>query len=214
MLLKCFTQYTTKFRKLRNGHRTGNVSFHSNPKKGSAKQCSNYHTIALISYASKAMLKILKARLQQYVNQEYLDVQAGFRKCRGTRGQIANTHWIIEKARAFQKNVYFCFINYIKDFDCVDHNKQRKILKEMETPDHLTCILRNLYAGQEAIVRTKHGTMLWFKIGKGVHQGCILSPCLFNLQAEYIMQNAILDELQAGINIAGRNINNLRWEKY
>ena len=104
------------------------------------------------------MLKILKARLQQYVNQEYLDVQAGFRKCRGTRGQIANTHWIIEKARAFQKNVYFCFINYIKDFDCVDHNKQRKILKEMETPDHLTCILRNLYAGQEATVRTGHGS--------------------------------------------------------
>ena len=162
MLLKCFTQYTTKFRKLRNGHRTGNVSFHSNPKIGSAKQCSNYHTIALISYASKAMLKILKARLQQYVNQEYLDVQAGFRKCRGTRGQIANTHWIIEKARAFQKNVYFCFINYIKDFDCVDHNKQRKILKEMETPDHLTCILRNLYAGQEATVRTRHRTTNWF----------------------------------------------------
>ena len=162
MLLKCFTQYTTKFRKLRNGHRTGNVSFHSNPKIGSAKQCSNYHTIALISYASKAMLKILKARLQQYVNQEYLDVQAGFRKCRGTRGQIANTHWIIEKARAFQKNVYFCFINYIKDFDCVDHNKQRKILKEMETPDHLTCILRNLYAGQEATVRTGHRTTNWF----------------------------------------------------
>ena len=166
MLLKCFTQYTTKFRKLRNGHRTGNVSFHSNPKIGSTKQCSNYHTIALISYASKAMLKILKARLQQYVNQEYLDVQAGFRKCRGTRGQIANTHWIIKKARAFQKNVYFCFINYIKDFDCVDHNKQRKILKEMETPDHLTCILRNLYAGQEATVRTRHRTTNWFQIGK------------------------------------------------
>ena len=116
MLLKCFTQYTTKFRKLRNGHRTGNVSFHSNPKIGSAKQCSNYHTIALISYASKAMLKILKARLQQYVNQEYLDVQAGFRKCRGTRGQIANTHWIIEKARAFQKNIYLCFT--VKESAC------------------------------------------------------------------------------------------------
>jgi len=110
-----------------------------------------------------------------------------------------------------EKNIYYCFIDYTKAFNGVDHNKLWKILKEMGIPDHLTCLLRKLYAGQEAIVRTGHGTMLWFKIGKGAHQGCILSPCLFNLQAQYIMQNAILDELQAGINIAGRNINNLRY---
>ena len=118
------------------------------------------------------------------------------------------------KGKRVPENTYFYFTDYSKAFDSVDYNKLWKILKEMGISDHHSCLLRNLYAGQEAIVRTKHGTMLWFKIGKGVHQGCILSPCLFNLQAEYIMQNAILDELQAGINIAGRNINNLRWEKY
>ena len=119
--------------------------------------------------------------------------------------------WIIEKAREFQKNIYFCFIGYAKAFDCVDHNKLWKILKEMEIPDHLTCLLRNLYAGQEAIVRTGHGTTDWFQIGKGVCQGCILSPCLFNLYTEYIMRNAGLEEAQAGIKIAGRNIKNLRY---
>ena len=181
------------------------------PKKGNAKECSNYHTIALISHASKVMLKILQARLQQYVNRELPDVQAGFRKGRGTRDQIANIRWIMEKAREFQKNIYFCFIDYAKAFDCVDHNKLWKILKEMGIPDHLTCLLRNLYAGQEATVRTGHGTTDWFQIGKGVHQGCILSPCLFNLYAEYIMRNAGLEEAQAGIKIAGRNINNLRY---
>ena len=155
------------------------------------------------------MLRILQARLQQYVNRELPDVQTGFRKGKGTRDQIANIHWIIEKAREFQKNIYFCFIDYAKDFDCVDHNKLWKIIKEMGKPDHLTCLLRNLYASQEAIVRTEHGTMDCFQIWKGVHQGCILSSCLFNLYAEYIMQNARLDEAQAGINIAGRNINNL-----
>ena len=156
------------------------------------------------------MLKILQARLQQYVNRELPDVQAGFRKGRGTRDQIANIHWIMEKAREFQKNIYFCFIDYAKAFDCVDHNKLWKMLKEMGVPDHLIGLLRNLYAGQEATVRTEHGTSDWFQIGQGVRQGCILSSCLFNLYAEYIMRNAVLDEAQAGIKLAGRNINNLR----
>ena len=157
------------------------------------------------------MLKILQVKLQQYMNHELPDVQAGFRKRRGTRDQIANISWIIEKAREFQKNIYFCFIDYAKAFDCVDHNKLWKILKEMGIPDHLTCLLRNLHAGQEATVRTGHGTTDWFQIGKGVHQGCILSPCLFNLYAEYIMRNTGPDEAQAGIKISGRNINNLRY---
>ena len=179
-------------------------------KKGNAKECSNYRTIALISHASKVMLKILQAKLQQYVNHEHPDVQVGFRKGRGTRDQIADICWIIEKAREFQKNIYFCFISYAKAFDCVDHNKPWEILKEMGILDHLTCLLRNIYAGQEATVRTGHGTMDWFQIGKGVHQGSILSPCLFNLYAEYIMKITGLDEAQAGSKIAGRNINNLR----
>ena len=146
------------------------ISFHSNPKEINAKECSNYHTIALISHASKVMLKILQARLQQYVNRELPDVQAGFRKGRRTRDQIANIHWIIEKARGFQKNIYFCFIDYAKAFDLVDHNKLWKILQEMGIPDHLTCFLRNLYAGQE----TGHGTTDWFQIRKVPTQGCIL----------------------------------------
>ena len=157
------------------------------------------------------MLKTLQARLQQYVNRELPDVQAGFRKGRGIKDQIANICWIIKKAREFQKNICFCFIDYAKVFDCVDHNKFWKILKEMGLPDHLTCLLRNLYAGQEATVRTGQETMDWFKIGKRVCQSCILSPCLFNLYAEYIMRNAGLEEAQAGIKIAGRNINNLRY---
>ena len=157
------------------------------------------------------MLKILQARLQQYMNHELPDVQAGFRKGGGTRDQIANIRWIMEKAREFQKNIYFCFIDYAKAFDCVDHNKLWKILKEMGIPDHLTCLLRNLYAGQEATVRTGPGTTDWFQIWKGVGQGCILSPCLFNLYAEYIMRNAGLEEAQAGIKIVGRNTNNLRY---
>ena len=135
--------------------------------------------------------------------------QAGFRKGRGTRDQIANICWIMEKAREFQKNIYFCFIDYTKAFDCVDHNKLWKILQEMGIPDHLTCLLRNLCAGQEATIRTGHGTTDWFQIGKGLCQGCILSPCLFNLYAEYIRQSARLDEAQAGIKISGRNINKL-----
>jgi len=140
------------------------------PKKGNAKEFSSYCTIALISHTSKVMLKILQARLQQYVNHELPDVQAGFRKGRGTRDQIANIRWIIKKAREFQKNIYFCFVDYAKAFDCVDHNKLWKILKEMRMPDHLTCLLRNLYAGHEATVRTGHRTTDWFQIGKGVHQ--------------------------------------------
>ena len=239
------------------------VSFHSSPKvRQCQKKCSNYCTIALISHASKVMLKILQTRLRQYMNWELPGVQAGFRKDRGTRDQIANIHWIIEKAREFQKNICFCFIKYTKAFDCVDHNKlwkflkvigipdhliclmrnlvcgsrsnsynqtwknrlvqnwERsmsrlhnklwKILQEMEIPDHITCLLRDLYASQEATVRTRYGTTDWFQIGKGLRQGCILSPCLFNLYPEYIMWNAGPDELQAGIKIAGRNINSFR----
>jgi len=181
------------------------------PKKGNAKEYSNYCTIALNSHTSKVMLKILQARLQQYMNRELPDVQAGLRKGRGTRDQIANIPWIIGKSREFQKNIYFCFTDYTKVFDCVDHNKQWKIIQEMEILDHLNCRLRNLYAGQEATVRTGQGITDWFKTGKGVHQGCVLSPCLFNLYAEYIMRNARLDEAQAGIKTTGRNINNLRY---
>ena len=157
------------------------------------------------------MVKILQARAQQYLNWELPDVQAGFRKDRGTRDQIANICWIIEKARDFQKNIYFCFIDYTKDFDSVDQNNMWKILKEMGMLDHLTWLLRNLYAGQEATLRTEHGTTDWFQIRKGVCQGYIMSPCLFNFYAEYIMWNARLDEAQAGIKIAGKSINNLRY---
>ena len=168
------------------------------------------------------MLKILQAKLQQSVNCEIPDVQAGFRKCRGTRGPTANIHWSIEKARVIQRNICCCFIDYAKAFDCVDHNKLENSSSlewdwmewngmEMGIPDHLTCLLRNLFAGQEATVRTGHETTDWFHIRKGVHQGCILLPCLFNLYAEYTMRNAGLDEAQAGIRIAGRNINNLRY---
>ena len=159
------------------------VRFHSNPYERQCQKCSNYCTIALISHTCKVMLKILQTRLQQYVNHELPEVQAGFRKGRGTRDQIANICWLIEKAIEFQKNIYFCFIDYANAFHCVDHDKMWKILKEMGTPDHLTCLLRNLYAGQEATVRNRHGTTDWFKIGKGVRQGSILSPCLFNLHA-------------------------------
>ena len=178
------------------------VSFHSNPKEG-----SNYCTIALITYASKVMLKILQFRLQQYVNRELTDVQAGFKKGRGIRDQIVNIQWINKKAREFQKNIYFCFIDYAKAFDCVDHSKLWKILKEMGILDHLTCFLKNLYAA----VRTGHGTTDWFQVGKGVCQGCILSPCSFNLYAEYSTSNAGLEEAQAGIKNAGRNISNFRY---
>ena len=167
MLWKCCTQYASKFGKLSSGHRTIFIPI---PKKGNAKECSNYHTVALISHTSKVLLNIVQARLQQHVNHEFPDVQARFRKGRWTRDQIANIRWIIEKAREYQKNIYFCFIDYAKAFDCVDHSKLWKILQEMRIPDHLTCFLRNLYLGQEATVRTGHGTTDWFQIRNGVCQ--------------------------------------------
>ncbi|ELR53760.1 Retrovirus-related Pol polyprotein from type-1 retrotransposable element R2, partial [Bos mutus] len=178
------------------------------PKKGTAKECSNYCTIALISQD-----------IDYHSLGNIVGPYSAFRKGRGSRGQIANICWIIEKARENQKNIYFClgcrcllrFIDYAKAFDCVDHNKLWKILKDMEIPDHQTCLLRNLYTCKEATVRTGHGTTDWFQIGKGVRQRCILSPCLFNLYAEYIMRNTRLEETQAGIKIARRNINNLRY---
>ena len=162
------------------------------------------------------MLKILEARHQQSMNHELPDVQVGFRKGRGTRDQIAYIRWVIEKAREFQKknknkNIYFCFIDYAKALDYVDHNKLWEILKEMGIPDHLTYLLRNLYESQEVTVRTGHGTTDWLQIGKGVCQGCILSPCIFNLYAEYIMRNTRLEEAQARIKIAGINIDDLRY---
>ena len=193
-------------------HRTGKGQFSfQSQRKAMSKNVQTTTQLHSSHTLSKVILKILQARLQQYVNHELPDVQAGFRKGRGTRDQIANIHWIIKKAREFQKIIYFCFIDYAKAFDCVDHHKLWEILKDMGIPDHLTCLLRNLYAVQEATVRIGHGTIDWFQIRKGVHQGCILSPCLFNLYAEYIMRNAGLDEAQVGIKIAGRNANHLRY---
>ena len=158
----------------------------------------------------KSCSKFSKPGFNKYMNHELPDVQAGFRKGRGTRDLIANICWVIEKAREFQKNIYYCFINYAKAFDCVDHNKLWKILQEMGIPDDLTCLPINLHAGQEATVRTGHGTTDCFQIGKRVCQGCMLSSCLFKSYAEYIIWNVRLDETQAGIKVAGRNINNLR----
>ena len=188
------------------------VSFHSNPKE---RQCQRTlklpHNCTHLT-CCKVMLKIPQARLQQYVNCELPDVQAGFRKSRGIRDQIANIHWIIEKPREFQKSVYFCFIDYAKAFDCVDQSKLWKIVKEMGIPDHLTCLLRNLYAGQEATVELDMVQQTGSKQEKEyIKAVCILSPCLFNLYSEYIMRNAGLDEAQAGIKIARRNINNFRY---
>ena len=178
------------------------VSVHSN-----AKECSNYCIVALLSHASKVMLKILPGFNSELRTSR---CSAGFRKGQGTWEQIANICWIIEKAREFQKSIYFCLIDCAKTFDCVDHHKLWKIVQKVGIPDHLTCLLRNLYAGQEATVRTRHGTAGWFQIGKGVRQVCILSPWLFNFYSEYIMWNARLDKAQVGIRIAGRNTNNLR----
>ena len=166
--------------------------------------------IALISHAGKVMLKMPSLGFSNMWNVNFQMFKLVLEKGRGTRDQIVNIRWIIKKAREFQKNIYFCFIDYAKAFDSVDHNKLWEILKEMGIPDHLTCLLRNLYAGREATVRTRHGTTDWFQIGKGVCQGYILSPCLFNLYAEYIMRNAGLEEAQAGIKIARRNISNLK----
>ena len=182
MLGKCCTQYPSKFGKLSSSHRTGKGQFSFQSQRRTMPK-NVQTTTQLHSSHMLIMFKILQARLQQYVNRELPDVQAGFRKGRGTRGQIANIFWIIEKSREFQKNIYLCFIDYAKAFDCVDHNKLWKILKEMGIPDHLTYLLRNLYAGQEATIRTRQGTTDWFQIRKGVSQGCILSPCLFNFYA-------------------------------
>ena len=169
MLGKCCTQYATNLENSAVATGLEKVSFHSHPKE---RQCQRmlrlYHKIALLSHACTVMLKVLQARLQQYMNHEFPYVQSGFRRDRGTRNQIANICWVIKKAIEFQKNIYFCFIDYAKAFDCVDHNKLWKILKEMGIPDHLTCLLRNLYAGQEATVRTGHGTTDWFQIRNGV----------------------------------------------
>ena len=206
---KCKLWNSSKFGKLSSGHRTGKGQFSFQSQRKAMPK--NAQTTAQFSHASTVMLKILQARLQQYANHELPDVQARFRKGRGTRDQIANIRWIIKKAREFQKNMYFCFIDYAKAFDCVDHNKLWEILKEMGIPDDLTCLMRKLYGGQEATVRTGHGKTDWFQKGKGVRQGCILSPCLFTFYAEYIMRNAGLEEAQAGIKIARRNINNLRY---
>ena len=170
------------------------VSFHSNPKEGQCQRMFKWlHNCTHFTWwqSNAQNPSSLKSRLQQYVKQELADVQAVFRKGRGTKDKIVNIHCIIEKAREFQKNIYFCFIDYTKAFDFVDYNKLWKILQEMGIPNHLTCLLWSLYASQEATVRTGHGTMDWFQIGKGVHQGCILSPCLFNLYAEYMMWNVL-----------------------
>ena len=209
---KCCTQYDSKCGKLSSGHRTrkGEFSFQSQRKAmpknvQTTAKLHSFHTLA------KGCSKFFQARLQQYVNWELPNVQAGFKKGRGTSDQITNICWVIEKAREFQESIYFCFIDYAKAFGYVDHKKLWKILKEMGIPDYLICLLRHLYAGQETTVRTLHGTTDWFKIGKGVHQGCIFLLCLLNLYAEDMVWNAGLDEAQAGIEISRRNINNLRY---
>ena len=176
VLLNCCTHYASQFGKLSNGHRTGKGQFSFQSQR---RAMSRNVQIALISHASKVMLKIVQARLQQKMNQELPDVQAGFRKSIGTRDQIANIHWLIEKSKKFQKNTYFCFTDYAKAFNCVHHKKTVENPSGDGNIDHLTWLLRNLYAGQEATVRAEHGTADWFKIVKGICHGCILSPCLF-----------------------------------
>ena len=185
MLLKCYTQYTSKFGKLSSDHRTREGQFSSQSQRKTMPK--NAQTTVQLHSSHMLAKKCSKFSKLGFMNQEIPDVQAGFRKGRGTRDQIANICWIIEKAREFQKHIYFCFIDYAKSFDCVDHNKLWKIQKEMGIPDHLTCLLRNLYVSQEAIVRIRHGRTDWFKTGKGVPEGCTLSLCVFNLYAEYIM---------------------------
>ena len=209
MLWKCCTQYVSKFGKLSSGHRTGKSQFSFQSQRKVMPK--NAQTIAQLLSSHMLVSNAQNSPSQASAKCELPEIQASFRKGRGTRDQIANNCWIMEKAREFQKNMYFCFIDYAKAFDCVDHNELWEILKEMGAPDHLTCPLRNLYTGQEATVRTRHGTTDWFQIGKGVRQGCILSPCWFNLYAEYIMRNAVLDEVQAGSKITRRNINNFSY---
>ena len=180
MIWKCCTQYANKYGKLSSGHRTGKKVLILIPKEGNAKECSYYHRIALISHGSNIMLKILRARLQQYVNQELSDVQDGFRKGRGTNNQNADIYWITEKAREFQKHIYFCFIDYTKAFDCADLNNLWKIPIEMGIPTKLLASWETCIQVKKRQVRTRHGATDCFKIGKGVHQGCTLSLCLFN----------------------------------
>ena len=210
MLWKCCIQNAGKFGKLSNGHWKMSV-FIPIPKKGSAKECSNYRTVALISYTSKVMLKILQASLQQYLNWELPDFQAGFRKGRGTRDQIVNIHWIIKKNKRAPEKHLFLLYRLRQSLWLCGSQQAVGIHKEMGIPDHHTCFLINLYPDQEATVRTGLGTTDWFQIRKRIHQGCILSPCLFNLYAEFIMWNATLDEAQAGLKIARRNISDLRY---
>ena len=197
MLWKCCTQYASKFGKLSSGHRTGKDQF-----KGNAKECSNYRTIASISHASKVMLKILQARCQQNVNRELPDVQVDLEKAEEPEIKLPTSIGSLKKQESSRKTSTSVLLTMSKPL-AVWITINWKILKEMGIPDHLTCLLRNLYADQEAIVGTGHGTTDWFQTGKGVCQGCILSPCLFNLYAEYIMWNAGLDEAQAGIKMPG-----------
>ncbi len=180
------------------------------PKKGDARECSNNRTIALISHASKVLLKIIQKRMEPYMERELSETQAGFRKGRGTRDQIANLRWIMETAREYQQELYMCFIDYSKAFDCVDHNKLWNILMEMGVPLHLVTLMKNLYTNQEAAVRTEFGLTDWFPIGKGVRQGCILSPNLFNMYSEFIMRKAITNS-QIGVHIGGRIVNMLQY---
>ena len=217
MLWKCCTQYVTKFGKSSRGHRTGKgqFSFQSQrkimPKNAqTTTQLHSSHTIVkkCSKFSKPGFSNVWTINFQMF---KLVLEKAEEPEIKLNQRSILMIRWIIEKAREFQKNIYSCFIDYAKAFDCVDHNKQWKTLKEMGIPDHLTCLLRNLYTSSEATVKTGHGTTDWFQIEKGVRQGCILSPCLFNLYAEYIRRNAGLDEAQAGIKIAGRNINHLRY---
>ena len=204
MLWKCCTKYVSKFGILSSGHRTGKGEFSLKSQRKAVPK--NFQTTTqLHSSHTLANAQISPSEAPTVHELRTSDIQAGFRKGRGTRDQTVNIPRIIEKAREFQKNIYFCFTDYAKAFDCIGITTNWKILKEMRIPGHLTCHLRSLYVGQEATVRTGHGKMDWFQIGKGEHQGCILSPCLFNFYAEYIMQNAGLDEAKAGINITGRS---------
>ena len=187
------------------------VNFHSNPKEGQCQRMFKLQDNCTNFKCQQGNAQNPSSQASTVCEPRTYRCTAEFRTGRGTRNQTANICWITEKGRGLQKSIYFYFIDYAKAFDCVDHNKLWKIPKEMGIPDHLTCLLRNMYAGQEATVRIGHGKIGWFQIGKGVRQGYILSPCLFNLYAEYIMRNAGLEETQAGIKIARRNINNLRY---
>ena len=215
MLLKCCTQYVSKFGKLSSGHKTGKGQFSSQSQRRAMPKnvqtilqlCSFHMLVKLCSKSFKLGFNSTWTRTSRCSRQ----LPDGFRKVRTTRDQIVNIHWVLEKAREFQKNMHFFFIDYTKDLGCVDHNKLWNILKETGIPDHFTCPLRSLYVGHKATVRTRRGTMDWFKIGKGLWQGYILSPCLFNLYTEYIKQNAGLDESQAGIKISRRNIYKLTY---